>query len=80
MSAVWHGGLSGTEQYTQDARLKAAISRAMDYWFGRDFEGTACVGRGGAKDCPCDNLNNWLWWVLPFPLTHNEQGMVMERK
>ncbi|KAG5720111.1 Chondroitinase-AC [Termitomyces sp. T112] len=61
MAAAWHGGLSGANQYVKDTTIRAAISRAMDYWFSRDFTNLACLASGGTVSCPCTNLNNSLW-------------------
>lgn len=66
MAAVWHDSPSGMES-TQNKELKTAISIAMNYWFGRDFEGTACLDKGGTEDCPCENPNDWLWNTNWFP-------------
>ena len=61
MSAAWHGGLPGADQYVKDKNLLAAISRAIDYWYGRDFTNEACLSQGGTPSCPCDNPGNLLW-------------------
>ncbi|KAF9563105.1 polysaccharide lyase family 8 protein [Agrocybe pediades] len=61
MAAAWHGGLKGDDQFVKDPTLHAAISSAMDYWFGRDFTNPACLDSGGTPACPCDNLDNSLW-------------------
>ncbi|KAH9486902.1 Hyaluronate lyase [Psilocybe cubensis] len=61
MAAAWHGGLAGGDQFVQDSTLRAAISSAMDYWFGRDFTNPACLDSGGTPACPCDNPDNSLW-------------------
>ncbi|RDB19288.1 Chondroitinase-AC [Hypsizygus marmoreus] len=61
MTAAWYGGLHGHENYAKDEALRAAISLAIDYWFSRDFPGTACLGSGGKSGCPCSNPNNYLW-------------------
>lgn len=61
MAAAWHGGVAGQEQYAQNEAVRAAASLAMDYWFKRDFPGTACLDSGGKDGCPCDNPNNYLW-------------------
>lgn len=59
MSGAWHGGLPGTEQYIQDATLRAAISLAMDYWFDNDFTVPGCLDSGGASSCPCGTPGFW---------------------
>lgn len=61
MSAAWHGGLPGADQYNKDANLQAAILRAIDYWYGRDFINEGCLAQGGTPACPCDNPGNLLW-------------------
>ncbi|KDR85027.1 hypothetical protein GALMADRAFT_52424 [Galerina marginata CBS 339.88] len=61
MAGAWHGGLSGGDQFVKDPTLKAAISSAMDYWFGRDFTNPACLDSGGTPACPCTNSDNSLW-------------------
>ncbi|KAF8973958.1 polysaccharide lyase family 8 protein [Flammula alnicola] len=61
MAGAWHGGLAGGEQFVKDPNLKAAISNAMDYWFGRDFTNPACLYSGGTSACPCSNPDNSLW-------------------
>ncbi|KAJ3511289.1 hypothetical protein NLJ89_g4184 [Agrocybe chaxingu] len=61
MANAWYGGIDGNDEHFHDANLRAAISRAMDYWFSRDFTNPACLGRGGRVECPCDNADNTLW-------------------
>ncbi|KAF8232548.1 polysaccharide lyase family 8 protein [Tricholoma matsutake] len=61
MSAAWYGGLPGADQFVNDVNLRAAISRAIDYWYGRDFTNQACLSQGGTPSCPCDNPGNLLW-------------------
>ncbi|GLB36185.1 putative polysaccharide lyase family 8, N terminal alpha-helical domain [Lyophyllum shimeji] len=61
MAAAWHGGLQGAEQFVKDNVTRAAISRAMDYWFLRDLTNIACLDSGGTALCPCTNADNSLW-------------------
>lgn len=61
MTGAWHGGIAGGDQYVKNDTLHAAISLAMDYWFGRDFTNLACMDLGGTSACPCDNADNSLW-------------------
>ncbi|CAA7266471.1 unnamed protein product [Cyclocybe aegerita] len=62
MAGAWHGGVLGGDQFVKDPNLRAAISRAMDYWFGRDFANNpSCLDSGGTTACPCDNPDNSLW-------------------
>lgn len=63
MTAAWHGGLAGDDQFVKDPTLRTAISNAMDYWFGRDFTNPACLDSGGTPACPCTNPDNSLWYV-----------------
>ncbi|RDB29606.1 Chondroitinase-AC [Hypsizygus marmoreus] len=61
MAGAWHGGLKGAEQYVKDSTIRTAISRAMDYWFSRDFTNIDCLDSGGTTKCPCSNSDNSLW-------------------
>ena len=59
MSAAWHGGLTGAEQWVQDPALLAAISSAMDFWFENDFQDPSCLDSGGDAACPCGTPGFW---------------------
>ena len=59
MSAAWHGGLQGADNFAQDGNLLEAIQRAMDYWFLNDFVDAACVDSGGTAACPCGTPGFW---------------------
>jgi hypothetical protein len=61
MAAVWHGGLDGADQYEDDSTLLSSVRMGMTYWFGRDFNNTACLDYGGTTKCPCSNADNSLW-------------------
>ncbi|KAF8898701.1 polysaccharide lyase family 8 protein [Infundibulicybe gibba] len=61
MSAAWHGGVPGADMFVKNPALRATISLAMDYWFGRDFTNLACLDSGGTAQCPCANPDNSLW-------------------
>lgn len=61
MAASWHGGLAGDEEFVKDPTLRADISGAMGYWFGRDFTNDGCLDNGGTPLCPCSNPDNSLW-------------------
>ena len=37
LSAAWKGGLRNAEQYAGDPDIRAAINRAMSFWFFNDF-------------------------------------------
>jgi hypothetical protein len=64
MAAAYHGGVPGAEQYVKNPQLRAAISKALEYWFANDF-GTigngACMDNGGKADdlCPCGTPGLW---------------------
>ena len=51
MSAAFHGGLEGVEQWVGNLELLSAISLAMDYWFSNDFTNIDCLASGGSDDC-----------------------------
>lgn len=59
MSAAWHGGIPGAEQWVNNPTLAAAISSAMDYWFENDFTVAACLDEGGTDECPCGTPGLW---------------------
>jgi len=59
MSAAWHGGLKGAEQYANDPALASAISSAMNFWFSRDFTLLGCLDQGGTNACPCGTPGFW---------------------
>ena len=59
MAGAWRGGIKNNGY--DEKNLTSAISRAMDYWFARDFTNISCLDSGGTEACPCDNVNNSLW-------------------
>jgi len=59
MSAAWHGGLKGAEQYANSPALASAISSAMNFWFSRDFTLPECLDQGGTSACPCGTPGFW---------------------
>ncbi|KAH9037249.1 polysaccharide lyase family 8 protein [Lactarius pseudohatsudake] len=59
LSAAWHGGLNGTEEYVGSPALASAISSAMNFWFSRDFTVPGCLDQGGTSICPCDTPGFW---------------------
>jgi hypothetical protein len=63
MSAAYHGGISvGTDnQWRGNPALESSISRAMDWWFTRDFTNDACLDNGSATStaCPCSSPGLW---------------------
>ncbi|KAF9531952.1 polysaccharide lyase family 8 protein [Crepidotus variabilis] len=61
MTGAWHGGVVNGDQYVNDPTAQDAISRSMDYWFGRDITNIACLDNGGTASCSCDNPDNTLW-------------------
>jgi hypothetical protein len=61
MAGAWHGGIPSGNQYVKNDTLHAAVTLAMDYWFGRDLTNLACLDLGGTSACPCDNADNSLW-------------------
>ena len=60
MAGAWHGGLKGADEFVGNQTLRTAISKAMDYWFDRDFTNLACLDQGGTDKCPCAD-NTYLW-------------------
>lgn len=70
-AAAWHGGLSGAQQFTNDATLRSAISLAMGFWFADDFTDPSCIDSGGDAACPCGTPgfwnSNWFSNVHEFP-------------
>jgi hypothetical protein len=59
MTAAWHGGVTGAEQYVGNPDLAGAISSAMDFWFSRDFTVPGCLDQGGTSACPCGTPGLW---------------------
>ncbi|KAG8701198.1 hypothetical protein FRC08_004230 [Ceratobasidium sp. 394] len=64
MTAAYHGGVPGAGQYTGSTALRAAITKAMEFWFANDFStigNGACMDGGGkAGDmCPCGTPGLW---------------------
>ncbi|KLO20285.1 hypothetical protein SCHPADRAFT_842659, partial [Schizopora paradoxa] len=59
MSAAFHGGLAGADQWVGDTELLNAIRSAMDFWFGNDFTNNACLDQGGLPACPCGTPGFW---------------------
>lgn len=59
MSAAWHGGILGGDQYVNNASLRSAISLAMNWWFNNDFTNVACLDAGDSSGCPCDTPGLW---------------------
>ncbi|KAI0257642.1 polysaccharide lyase family 8 protein [Lactifluus subvellereus] len=59
LSAAWHGGLQGAEQYAGSPALASAISTAMDFWFSQDFTVPGCLDQGGTGVCPCGTPGFW---------------------
>ncbi|EIM89219.1 polysaccharide lyase family 8 protein [Stereum hirsutum FP-91666 SS1] len=59
MSAAWHGGIPGEEQWVNDSSLATVISSAMNYWFANDFTVAACLDEGGTDECPCGTPGLW---------------------
>lgn len=59
LSAAYHGGLAGAEQYVNDASVLSAISKAMDFWFANVFQNVACLDSGGTDACPCGTPGFW---------------------
>jgi len=74
MAAAWHGSLDDGAWYANDPKLKAAISSAMDYWFGRDFKNPRCLDEGGKDGCPCDNPDNALWYACTVNASPRSNG------
>ncbi|KAI0002105.1 polysaccharide lyase family 8 protein [Russula vinacea] len=59
MTAAWHGGLEGAEQYAGNTTLASSISSAMDFWFSQDFTVPGCLDQGGTSACPCSTPGLW---------------------
>ncbi|KAI0068343.1 polysaccharide lyase family 8 protein [Artomyces pyxidatus] len=59
MSAAWHGGLSGADQWVKSSTLASAISSAMNFWFAQDFTVPGCLDSGGTSSCPCSTPGLW---------------------
>ena len=59
LSAAWHGGFDGAEQFTQDPTVRATITSAMDFWFANDFTDPSCLDSGGDAACPCGTPGLW---------------------
>ena len=60
MAGAWYGYLKGAGDLVRNQALRTAISKAMDYWFGRDFTDLACLDQGGTDQCPCsDDTHFW---------------------
>ncbi|KAJ8502797.1 hypothetical protein ONZ45_g11431 [Pleurotus djamor] len=59
LASAWHGGLAGTEALVNNATVRDAVSRTMDFWFANDFTNPACVDQGGTAACPCDTPGFW---------------------
>ncbi|KAJ8522567.1 hypothetical protein ONZ45_g913 [Pleurotus djamor] len=59
MAAGWHGGFRNADQWTQNSDIRAAISRAMNFWFTNDFTNAACLDSGGQSACPCGTAGLW---------------------
>ncbi|KAF8642386.1 hypothetical protein AX16_009654 [Volvariella volvacea WC 439] len=59
LSAAWKGGLRNAEQYAGDPDIRAAINRAMSFWFFNDFPSPACLDQGGTDACPCTVRGLW---------------------
>ena len=64
MTGAWHGGRPGADQYVKNAEIRSTISRAMQYWFDRDFTNADCLDAGGTTSCPCGTAG--LWYVPVF--------------
>jgi hypothetical protein len=61
MAAAWNHTLRYS---SRPQELRDAISRAMNYWFDRDFTNIACLDHGGTDQCPCaNNADSTLWYV-----------------
>ncbi|QRV76810.1 polysaccharide lyase family 8 protein [Ceratobasidium sp. AG-Ba] len=64
VAAAYHGGVDGADQYVKNPDVRAAISRAMEYWFANDFStigNGACMDSGGVQGglCPCGTPGLW---------------------
>ncbi|KAI0307724.1 polysaccharide lyase family 8 protein [Multifurca ochricompacta] len=59
LSAAWHGGLGGAEQYAGSLAVASAISSAMNFWFSQDFTVPGCLDQGGTSVCPCGTPGFW---------------------
>ncbi|CEJ80059.1 hypothetical protein VHEMI00264 [[Torrubiella] hemipterigena] len=62
LSVAWSGvNLEVSTQWKGDAKVMAAISKGLDYWFNNDYKQADCVGDGGDpnKGCPCGTPGLW---------------------
>ncbi|KAJ8508557.1 hypothetical protein ONZ45_g9168 [Pleurotus djamor] len=59
LASAWHGGLTGTEALVNNATVREAVTRTMDFWFSNDFTNPSCVDQGGTAACPCDTPGFW---------------------
>jgi hypothetical protein len=64
MTAAWHNSLpatsiKGNRTWSGDKPLRAAIDKAMGWWFAHDFGPEACLDSGGTEGCPCDTPGLW---------------------
>jgi len=62
MAGAWNYALRHSSQPKNTRKLRAAISRAMDYWFNRDITNLACLDHGGTNQCPCTNTSDNTFW------------------
>lgn len=53
MAAAYRAPLNGSTQYLNNSDVRSAISKAMDWWFDRDFTNPGCLDSGGLPACPC---------------------------
>ncbi|KAG9126334.1 hypothetical protein FRC07_003855 [Ceratobasidium sp. 392] len=64
MAAAYYGGVPDADQYVGNADLRAALGKAMGFWFANDFStigNGACLDGGGkaGDKCPCGTPGLW---------------------
>ncbi|KAH9849787.1 polysaccharide lyase family 8 protein [Lenzites betulinus] len=59
LSAAWHGGFKGADQFVQSTQVRSAISAALGFWFSNDFTDPSCLDSGGDAACPCGTPGLW---------------------
>lgn len=61
LSVAWSGvNPQVSSQWKGDAKLMAAISKGLDYWFSNDYKQPDCVGDGG---------DPYVYLVVEYPIS-----------
>jgi hypothetical protein len=63
MAAAYSGGVSAASdaEWRDNAGLYQAISRAIDWWFARDFTNYDCLDNGNVDGSTCTCGTPGLW-------------------